>query len=144
MVTVYVADQKYRLPKNTHGCHFYSEWYRVKPRASRSMVAKLHLSRIQIQQNLPLLQFRQTNTGSLSGKRKGILCVTLRYFVEELEQTIYEYHVRASASSVALTPSRNVIGWIPSVWVSLVISMDMSGGEATPRLTWIIINGWGY
>lgn len=41
-----------------------------------------------------------------------------------------------SVESVNLTPSLNEVGVTPSVWTSLVISMDMSAGDFTPRSTW--------
>lgn len=39
-------------------------------------------------------------------------------------------------SRVNFTPSVYGVGVIPSVWTNLLISMEMSAGEFTPRLTW--------
>lgn len=39
-----------------------------------------------------------------------------------------------------MTPSLNETGEIFSVWTSLVIFMDMSAGDLTPRSTWRIIS----
>lgn len=52
--------------------------------------------------------------------------------------SLLSHHCLASVVSVNLTPSLNETGWILRVCTNLVISIDMSAGDFTPRSTWKI------
>lgn len=72
-----------------------------------------------------------SQTEILSVEHTSSMCMVRRAHKE----IRYHGRIRDSDSRVNLTPSLKVVGVISSVWISLVISIDISAGDTTPRST---------